>query len=103
MGDKDTENDGLPYRAEYAKSGKSSCKECKDKIEKGELRLAIMVPFKVEKIPNWYHLKCFFIKHKPKVSSKNYYGCKNDRGRIVSKFKLLIIMHITFYVRAPGR
>ena len=71
MGDKDNEKDDLPYRAEYAKSGKSSCKECKGKIEKGELRLAIMVPFKVEKIPNWYHLKCFFIKHKPKVSCKN--------------------------------
>ena len=58
----------LPYRAEYAKSGRATCKECKATIEKDELRLAIMVPFKAEKIPNWYHLNCFFIKNKPKVT-----------------------------------
>ena len=33
----------LPYRAEYAKSGRAACKGCKEKIEKGELRLAVMV------------------------------------------------------------
>ena len=33
----------LPYRGEYAKSGRSSCKACKINIEKGELRLAAMV------------------------------------------------------------
>ena len=71
MSDDENQKEDLPFRAEYAKSGKSSCKECKEKIEKGELRLAIMVPFKSgEKIPNWYHLKCFFIKNKPKVSKK---------------------------------
>ena len=33
----------LPYRGEYAKSGRASCKTCKEKIDKGELRLAAMV------------------------------------------------------------
>lgn len=33
----------LPYRGEYAKSGRASCKTCKTKIDKGELRLAAMV------------------------------------------------------------
>ena len=33
----------LPFRAEYAKSNRSSCKKCKDKIDKEELRLAVMV------------------------------------------------------------
>lgn len=33
----------LPFRAEYAKSNRSSCKMCKNKIEKGELRMAAMV------------------------------------------------------------
>lgn len=33
----------LPYSAEYAKSGRSSCKGCKSKIENAELRLAAMV------------------------------------------------------------
>ena len=33
----------LPYRSEYAKSGRSSCKACKTSIEKATLRLAAMV------------------------------------------------------------
>ena len=33
----------LPYRSEYAKSGRSSCKACKTSIGKAELRLAAMV------------------------------------------------------------
>ena len=33
----------LPFRAEYAKSGRAACKACKNKIDKGELRLAVMV------------------------------------------------------------
>lgn len=31
------------YRAEYAKSGRASCKKCKENIAKDSLRLAIMV------------------------------------------------------------
>lgn len=33
----------LPYMAEYAKSGRASCKGCKSKIDNAELRLAVMV------------------------------------------------------------
>lgn len=33
----------LPFRAEYAKSGRSSCKACKSTIAAGELRLARMI------------------------------------------------------------
>ena len=33
----------LPYRGEYAKSGRASCKACKTTIDKGDLRLAVMV------------------------------------------------------------
>lgn len=32
-----------PYRAEYAKSGRSKCKACKEGIEKDHLRLAVMI------------------------------------------------------------
>lgn len=35
--------DQLPYRAEYAKSGRASCKACRTPIEKDSLRLAAMV------------------------------------------------------------
>lgn len=33
----------LPFKAEYAKSGRAACKGCKNNIEKGTLRLAAMV------------------------------------------------------------
>ncbi|XP_014252361.1 poly [ADP-ribose] polymerase [Cimex lectularius] len=58
----------LPYRAEYAKSGRSNCKACKTSIEKGALRLACMVqsPLFDGTVPNWYHFICFFTKQRPK-------------------------------------
>ncbi|XP_037804095.1 poly [ADP-ribose] polymerase-like [Penaeus monodon] len=59
----------LPYRVEYAKSGRASCKTCKGNIAKDTLRLAVMVqsPMFDGKVPNWYHQKCFFIKQRPKT------------------------------------
>lgn len=33
----------LPYKAEYAKSGRAGCKGCKSTIGQGSLRLAVMV------------------------------------------------------------
>ncbi|CAL1526876.1 unnamed protein product, partial [Lymnaea stagnalis] len=33
----------LPFQAEYAKSGRSSCKLCKKTISQDSLRLAVMV------------------------------------------------------------
>lgn len=38
----DSQDDKL-YKAEYAKSGRASCKKCKENIAKGSLRMAIMV------------------------------------------------------------
>ena len=35
--------DTPPYRAEYAKSGRSGCKGCKINIAQGSLRMARMV------------------------------------------------------------
>ena len=37
------ERGDLPFKAEYAKSGRAACKRCKDTIAKDSLRLAIMV------------------------------------------------------------
>ena len=31
----DMSTDDLPFRAEYAKSGRAGCKKCKEKIDKG--------------------------------------------------------------------
>ncbi|CAG0883144.1 unnamed protein product [Darwinula stevensoni] len=59
--------DDLPYRAEYAKSNRSSCKGCRGQIVKDSLRLAIMVqsPMFDGKQPNWHHVPCFFEKQRP--------------------------------------
>ena len=37
------QGDELPYKAEYAKSGRASCKACSGAISKDSLRLAIMI------------------------------------------------------------
>ncbi|XP_059048332.1 poly [ADP-ribose] polymerase [Achroia grisella] len=57
----------LPYQVEYAKSGRASCKGCKQKIDQGVLRIARMVQsaFHDGKQPNWYHEDCFFTKQRP--------------------------------------
>ncbi|KAM6217449.1 poly [ADP-ribose] polymerase 1 [Rhynchocyon petersi] len=50
------------YRVEYAKSGRASCKKCKENIPKDSLRMAIMVqsPMFDGKVPHWYHFSCFW-------------------------------------------
>ncbi|KAG6929434.1 poly(ADP-ribose) polymerase 1 [Chelydra serpentina] len=50
------------YRAEYAKSGRASCKKCGESIAKDSLRLAIMVqsPMFDGKVPHWHHYTCFW-------------------------------------------
>lgn len=36
-------NVDLPYSVEYAKSSRSSCKNCKNSIQKDSLRLAVII------------------------------------------------------------
>jgi len=59
--------DDLPYRAEYAKSGRAKCKGCKVEIPKGDMRLAAMVqsPFFDGKQAQWFHSNCFFTRNRP--------------------------------------
>jgi len=59
--------DDLPYRAEYAKSGRASCKGCKANIPKGDMRLASMTQsaFFDGKQANWFHPNCFFGRNRP--------------------------------------
>uniref|UniRef100_A0A6I9R1H2 Poly [ADP-ribose] polymerase n=1 Tax=Elaeis guineensis var. tenera TaxID=51953 RepID=A0A6I9R1H2_ELAGV len=53
-----------PWKAEYAKSGRSSCKSCKNSIGKDELRLGKMVTATQFDgfMPTWNHAGCIFKK-----------------------------------------
>lgn len=59
----------MPFKVEYAKSGRASCRGCKQNIAKDVLRLAAMVqsPMFDGKVPHWYHQMCFFGKQRPKT------------------------------------
>ncbi|RXN23260.1 poly [ADP-ribose] polymerase 1 [Labeo rohita] len=59
----DSQDDKL-YKAEYAKSGRASCKKCKENIAKDTLRMAIMVqsPMFDGKVPHWHHFSCFWLR-----------------------------------------
>ncbi|CAF2752653.1 unnamed protein product [Rotaria sp. Silwood2] len=59
--------DESEFRAEYAKSDRSTCQGCQSTIDKNSLRLAIMVqsPTFDGKIPTWYHTEWFFFKVTP--------------------------------------
>ncbi|CAH2107562.1 unnamed protein product [Euphydryas editha] len=79
----------LPYQVEYAKSGRAACKACKNKINQGVLRIAIMVQsaFHDGKQPNWHHEECFFKKKCPDNIAEiaNFNKLKNDdQNRIKS-------------------
>lgn len=62
------------FKAEYAKSGRASCKGCKGTISQESLRLALMVQSPVfdGKIPNWFHYACFW--KRAKCSSHTQIG-----------------------------
>uniref|UniRef100_A0AAY4BAQ7 Poly [ADP-ribose] polymerase n=1 Tax=Denticeps clupeoides TaxID=299321 RepID=A0AAY4BAQ7_9TELE len=54
--------DDKQFKAEYAKSGRASCKKCKENIAKDSLRMAFMVqsPKFDGKVPHWHHFSCFW-------------------------------------------
>ena len=47
-----------PYKVEGARSSRSSCKTCRRKIEKGTLRLGIMIDGPFGQGYLWHHLTC---------------------------------------------
>ncbi|XP_042472268.1 poly [ADP-ribose] polymerase 1-like [Zingiber officinale] len=57
-------NPPKPWKAEYAKSGRSSCKTCKSPIDKEQLRLGKMVTATQFDgfMPMWNHAGCIFKK-----------------------------------------
>ena len=64
----------IDYQVDYAKSNESKCNACENKIDKQEIRIAIMVEGDLKqmsgKIPAWHHVDCFIEKSKedPKLA-----------------------------------
>ncbi|KAF7655900.1 hypothetical protein LDENG_00048330 [Lucifuga dentata] len=54
------------FLVEYAKRGTAGCKKCKDKIQKGVVRIGKVVPNPFSEsageMKEWYHVKCMFEK-----------------------------------------
>lgn len=92
----------LPYRAEYAKSNRASCKGCKLNIFKDTLRLAVMVQSSMfdGKTPNWYHFKCFFGKQRPKtVDDIEHYESLRYEDQTKIKEKLDGIVYFELFLK----
>ena len=51
---------GNRFAIDYSKNGKAKCKECKNAIAKGELRIGRHIPFKDTHILQYYHILCAF-------------------------------------------
>ncbi|KAA8544469.1 hypothetical protein F0562_022491 [Nyssa sinensis] len=57
-------NPPKPWKVDYAKSAKSKCQRCKNKIDKQKLRLGIVLQSTKHDgfVPLWYHVDCLFKK-----------------------------------------
>ncbi|XP_060704555.1 poly [ADP-ribose] polymerase 1 [Hemiscyllium ocellatum] len=79
------------FKAEYAKSGRASCKKCGESIAKESLRLAIMVqsPMFDGKVPHWHHYACFW-KRARVVSPSDVDGLSDLRWDDQEKIKKAI-------------
>jgi hypothetical protein len=83
--------DPADFKAEYAKSGRSSCKKCKEGIAKDDLRLArcVQSPHFDGRMDTWYHFDCFFSSKWAPSSHTEIVGCAVlrpvDQHRIKAK------------------
>ncbi|CAH1644173.1 unnamed protein product [Spodoptera littoralis] len=90
----------LSYKVEYAKSGKSTCKACFNKIDEGAVRIAVLVQsFRFDgKESRWHHEKCFFKSNQPTSTAEigNFYNLKSDdQTRIKSQIEKPIGMVVS--------
>ena len=81
--------DDLPFQAEYAKTGRASCKTCKGQIQKDQLKLAIKVqsPFHDGKDLHFSHFDCFFNRFHPKNVTEitNFASLKYEDQKKIEK------------------
>ncbi|XP_035973951.1 poly [ADP-ribose] polymerase 1 [Halichoerus grypus] len=71
------------FAAEYAKSNRSTCKGCLEKIEKGQIRLSkkMLDPEKPQlgMIDRWYHPNCF-VKNREELGFRPEYSASQLKG-----------------------
>uniref|UniRef100_G1RUF5 Poly [ADP-ribose] polymerase n=1 Tax=Nomascus leucogenys TaxID=61853 RepID=G1RUF5_NOMLE len=71
------------FAAEYAKSNRSTCKGCMEKIEKGQVRLSkkMLDPEKPQlgMIDRWYHPNCF-VKNREELGFRPEYSASQLKG-----------------------
>ncbi|XP_011853365.1 PREDICTED: poly [ADP-ribose] polymerase 1 [Mandrillus leucophaeus] len=71
------------FAAEYAKSNRSTCKGCMEKIEKGQVRLSkkMLDPEKPQlgMIDRWYHPHCF-VKNREELGFRPEYSASQLKG-----------------------
>ncbi|XP_064450530.1 poly [ADP-ribose] polymerase 1 isoform X2 [Mirounga angustirostris] len=71
------------FMAEYAKSNRSTCKGCLEKIEKGQIRLSkkMLDPEKPQlgMIDRWYHPNCF-VKNREELGFRPEYSASQLKG-----------------------
>uniref|UniRef100_G1M7I7 Poly [ADP-ribose] polymerase n=1 Tax=Ailuropoda melanoleuca TaxID=9646 RepID=G1M7I7_AILME len=71
------------FAAEYAKSNRSTCKGCMEKIEKGQIRLSkkMLDPEKPQlgMIDRWYHPNCF-VKNREELGFRPEYSASQLKG-----------------------
>ncbi|XP_012872731.1 PREDICTED: poly [ADP-ribose] polymerase 1 [Dipodomys ordii] len=71
------------FAAEYAKSNRSTCKGCMEKIEKGQVRLSkkMLDPKKPQlgMIDRWYHPNCF-VKNREELGFRPEYSASQLKG-----------------------
>ncbi|KAI1728748.1 poly(ADP-ribose) polymerase and DNA-Ligase zn-finger region domain-containing protein [Ditylenchus destructor] len=82
-----------PYCTEYARTGASTCRECKGSISESSLRMGTRFPSRKHEgmQESWFHFNCFWRKPRKTISESRIYGIdkleETDRKRIKSHLK----------------
>ncbi|XP_067347917.1 DNA ligase 3 isoform X2 [Channa argus] len=90
------------FLVEYAKRGTAGCKKCKDKIQKGMVRIGKIVPNPFSEsageMKEWYHVKCIFEKlERARATTKKIEDITDLEGweELQDEDKALINKHVS--------
>lgn len=79
----------MPFKAEYARSGRSHCKKCDKLIDDQDLRICTQVKSRLfdGMQNNWYHSDCFFERYHPTEEGEieNFDELRNEDKKLIQK------------------